>query len=50
MRDIEAARHVESLRWFKANVVMIYTSGIIVSYPTTLDFHAPSEFGRWSKR
>jgi hypothetical protein len=42
MRDIDAARYVESLRWFDATVAMINTSGIIASYPTRLPFHTPS--------
>src|SRR6266536_16030 len=44
MRDVDADRYVESLEWFKATVAMINTSGIIASYPTTLDFHTPSQF------
>jgi Hypothetical glycosyl hydrolase 6/Beta-galactosidase trimerisation domain len=44
MRDLDADRYVESLEWFKATVAMINTSGIIASYPTTLDFHTPSQF------
>jgi hypothetical protein len=44
MRDIEAARYVESLRSFDATVAMINTSGIIASYPTRLPFHIPSAF------
>ena len=44
MRDIDAARYVESLRSFEATVVMINTSGIIASYPTRLEFHTPSAF------
>jgi hypothetical protein len=44
MRDIDAARYVESLRWFGATVAMINTSGIIASYPTLLEFHTQSQF------
>lgn len=44
MLDIDARRYVDSLQWFGATVVMINTSGIIASYPTTLDFHTPSQF------
>jgi hypothetical protein len=44
MRDIDAARYVESLRSFDATVAMINTSGIIASYPTRLPFHTPSAF------
>jgi Hypothetical glycosyl hydrolase 6 len=44
MRDIDAARYVDSLRSFDATVAMINTSGIIASYPTKLEFHTPSEF------
>jgi Hypothetical glycosyl hydrolase 6/Beta-galactosidase trimerisation domain len=44
MRDIDAARYVESLRWFGATVAMINTSGIIAGYPTLLEFHTQSRF------
>jgi Hypothetical glycosyl hydrolase 6/Beta-galactosidase trimerisation domain len=44
MRDIDAARYVETLRSFHATVAMINTSGIIASYPTRLPFHTPSAF------
>ncbi len=44
MRDIEARRYVESLKWFGATVAMINTSGLIASYPTALEFHTPSRF------
>ncbi len=44
MRDIDAERHVASLRSFDATVAMINTSGIVASYPTALEFHTPSRF------
>jgi Hypothetical glycosyl hydrolase 6/Beta-galactosidase trimerisation domain len=44
MREIDAARYVESLRSFDATVAMVNTSGIIASYPTRLPFHTPSAF------
>lgn len=44
MRDIDARGYVQSLRWFRATIAMINTSGIIASYPTKLDFHTQSEF------
>lgn len=44
MRDIDATRYVESLRSFEATVAMINTSGIIASYPTSLEFQTPSAF------
>jgi Hypothetical glycosyl hydrolase 6/Beta-galactosidase trimerisation domain len=44
MRDIDAARYVESLRSFEATVAMINTSGIIASYPTMIEVHTQSAF------
>jgi hypothetical protein len=44
MADIDAERFVASLRSFEATVAMINTSGIIASYPTTLDVHTPSRY------
>jgi len=44
MLDIEAERYVEELQKFKANIVMINTSGIIASYETDLPFHFQSPY------
>lgn len=42
MLDIDSARYVASLKELDATVVMINTSGIVASYPTTLPFHMQS--------
>jgi hypothetical protein len=42
MAHIDADRYVASLRSFEATVAMINTSGIIASYPTTLESHTQS--------
>jgi hypothetical protein len=44
MRDIDAARYVESLLDLNATVAMVNTSGIIASYPTALPFHTQNAF------
>lgn len=44
MLDIRADRYVEELLKFKANVVMINTSGIIANYKTSLPYHFQSPY------
>ncbi len=44
MLDIRADEYVKELRKFKANVVMINTSGIIASYDTKLPYHFKSPY------
>ena len=39
MRDMDAERFTKDLLNFKANVVMLSTSGIVANYPTKLPYH-----------